>query len=637
MYRSVFYFTTVCCLIATFALATPSRAREYIRPDAPTVKIKPFTGERYEALVPDTLDLAERARLSVHGLTSPLDPNDDYDLYWTVNFKNTPPMMAKLPAYHQLSLTSKFMEALPLMRLITGSELNSNVDPIWMNKILRMVGSDGLYYIRREGNEPFRALSSCAISRCSLAVLNYYALDHNPIWKEIIEGMINRYTELAIDKGDYAYLNERYYLLGQKPDPTKLMPKGVWAVDEYSSRMIHPFGRYYAMTGYEPAKRLGDKIVHYIIYHSEYFGPDGEWLKDQLDPKKYPGREDDLHFGTHSHVLQYLVTYARDTGNRQLLEYSKKSYEWSKQRNSTNGGMSETATRIGFFQEYSNPYYPTAETCSVADMIAVAVVLAQSGYDECWDDIDRWVRNHFIENQITAADWIERLKSPIWPRQPGANESADRVAERNVGNFLSYAVANDGCSPHAAAIMHCCTGNGARVLFYVWNNILNYKDDRIRINLLLNRASKWVDVDSYIPYEGRVDVKVKTDLEDVSVRVPEWIAGGSKEVKCTVDGQARDPGWRGRYVSAGKARSGEVITLTFPIAETTIKRTIYGAPHATVLGGVEYERIVLRGNTVVHIEPEGVYYPFYQRDVYRTGKTRFIKVDRYVSGVNIHY
>ena len=30
------------------------------------------------------------------------------------------------------------------------------------------------------------------------------------------------------------------------------------------------------------------------------------------------------------------------------------------------------------------------------------------------------------------------------------------------------------------------------------------------MNLLLNRASPWIDVDSYLPYEGRVQLKNKT-------------------------------------------------------------------------------------------------------------------------------
>ena len=49
----------------------------YMQPDIPEVNLPPCNGERYEALVPDTLDLAERARLAIHGMTEPTDPEAD--------------------------------------------------------------------------------------------------------------------------------------------------------------------------------------------------------------------------------------------------------------------------------------------------------------------------------------------------------------------------------------------------------------------------------------------------------------------------------------------------------------------------------------------------------------------------------
>ena len=82
-------------LAALAVVASAAPTGEYIHPDAPTVKIKPYEGDRYEAMVPDTLDLAERARLAVNGLTEPLDPEDEYNLYWLVNFHNNPPIMQK--------------------------------------------------------------------------------------------------------------------------------------------------------------------------------------------------------------------------------------------------------------------------------------------------------------------------------------------------------------------------------------------------------------------------------------------------------------------------------------------------------------------------------------------------------------
>ena len=43
-------------------------------------------GERYEATVPDTLDLAERAEIALNGLCRTVDPEDDYMMYFHVNY-----------------------------------------------------------------------------------------------------------------------------------------------------------------------------------------------------------------------------------------------------------------------------------------------------------------------------------------------------------------------------------------------------------------------------------------------------------------------------------------------------------------------------------------------------------------------
>ncbi len=82
------------------------------------------------------------------------------------------------------------------------------------------------------------------------------------------------------------------------------------------------------------------------------------------------------------------------------------------------------------------------------------------------------------------------------------------------------------------------------------------------MNLLLNRASPWADVDSYLPYAGQVDVKVKRPLVEVTLRVPEWVGPGSPQVRATRGKTPVEPAWRGRYVSLGPARPGETLSLT---------------------------------------------------------------------------
>src|SRR5262245_30478899 len=51
----------------------------YINPKVLEFELPPYRGERYEATVPDTLDIAERARLGVNALTAPTDELADYE------------------------------------------------------------------------------------------------------------------------------------------------------------------------------------------------------------------------------------------------------------------------------------------------------------------------------------------------------------------------------------------------------------------------------------------------------------------------------------------------------------------------------------------------------------------------------
>ena len=50
-----------------------------------------YTGQRYAALVPDTLDLQERAMLAINVLTRATNPQADYEQYFGVNFRHNPP------------------------------------------------------------------------------------------------------------------------------------------------------------------------------------------------------------------------------------------------------------------------------------------------------------------------------------------------------------------------------------------------------------------------------------------------------------------------------------------------------------------------------------------------------------------
>jgi hypothetical protein len=202
-------------------------------------------------------------------------------------------------------------------------------------------------------------------------------------------------------------------------------------------------------------------------------------------------------------------------------------------------------------------------------------------------------------------------------------QTDERVGERNIGAFAGWPSANDFFGAkvnqgHRNIFMHCCTGNGTRAIYYIWEHILEYEGGKLRVNLLLNRASRWADVDSYIPYEGRVDVKVK-EACDLSVRIPEWVSPG--EVRVHVGGADRQVDFTGRYAQVGGVKPGDVAAVTFPIGERT--DTVW----------IEKDRYVLvrKGNEVVGIDPPGRYAPLFQRDHYRTDRARWRKIERFVA------
>ena len=152
--------------------------------------------------------------------------------------------------------------------------------------------------------------------------------------------------------------------------------------------------------------------------------------------------------------------------------------------------------------------------------------------------------------------------------------------------------------------------------------MIDFNDGTLRVNLLFNRASKWADIDSHIPFKGQVDVHAKRKL-NLEMRLPEWAK--PEEAKAVVNGKERKLTFDGRYAKIGKVKKGQTASLIMPIRERTQVVPIQGPP-----GGVNDYTMIIRGNSVVSIDPPGKYNPLYQGGHYRTGETLYQKVERYI-------
>ena len=115
----------------------------YIYPEAPAATVPPYDGERYQALVPDTFDVAERARQVINPLTEATDADADREIYFMGVFCVKPALLCH--GVSDANVQPKFQLTVPLMRMISGSEQNLHVEAEWLTRLRRCIGPEGLY------------------------------------------------------------------------------------------------------------------------------------------------------------------------------------------------------------------------------------------------------------------------------------------------------------------------------------------------------------------------------------------------------------------------------------------------------------------------------------------------------------
>jgi hypothetical protein len=323
-------------------------------------------------------------------------------------------------------------------------------------------------------------------------------------------------------------------------------------------------------------------------------------------------------------TLMGLSWYAGVAHDPRAMEVARSGYEYLR-----NWGIA----RIGLF----------GESCTVGDMTLLAIKLTDLGVGDYWEDVDSYVRNHLTEMQITDAKKMQAVVDQMPPAQglDPKNTTTDRVVERTVGTYLSDSSHPSLITQRSFRWTICCSGNCTPALYYAWEGITRY-DEATKsavINLLLNRASAWLDIDSYLPYEGKVVIRNKT-ARNISVRIPRW--ADKTAVHALVDGKPAQFRWIGQYLSLDNLASSAQITITFPMIKTVEQYTITWTEkddwHEGMNAGSGHETYTctFKGNTLVDIAPRSssLGYPLYRRDYERdSDRAPTNKVTRFVSSV----
>ena len=299
--------------------------------------------------------------------------------------------------------------------------------------------------------------------------------------------------------------------------------------------------------------------------------------------------------------------------------------------------------RIGVFSQSVGGVPNTVEGCTIADMVALGIRLSDYGVGDYWDDVDQIVRNQLVEQQLVRADLLEKVARAAQSPDEKSRELEPKLAswsEKFYGDLLkrSQPVTHEAIQrslglfagagfPTCLAYpvqLGCCSGNATQALYYAWEAILRGKDGAVQVNLLLNRVSPWLDVDSYLPYEGKVVLHVK-QARNVAVRIPAWVDRAA--IKSMVNGGKAAPRWVGNFLLFDLVQPRDVITIEFPMVEQTMQFTLPRDKKYTIR---------FKGNTVVDIAPRDTLataYPIYLREQYKKDAAPLKQVQRYASDI----
>ncbi len=504
-------------------------------------------GKYYAATVPKTLDLAERAKLAVHGLTRFLDENDQYSTYGHGFFSTIPAFMVH--DHGQSQNWGKIVDALVLAREMSGSTLNLDIELASLNGMMNYA------LLKMEEAYPV------PLARMTMALIS---LNHFHPKLEIVD-QVQRYADVLVKgmtidrKRDHAYYGPENRRWERDDNENELGISG-------SYLQMHTHGQ--VLRALVMADALAEVQVdraHLTLLRNFIMEP-AFWQPETHAPLVVPAEHGQFwgHHHSYMHALLGLLYYAHLTGDIKTGTFVRASYEYMR----TYG-----IARIGLF----------GESCTIGDMTYLAIRLSRWGVGDYWEDVDQYTRNHLVEMQITDTTPIravtdnhgiafEDVQLEPWCRRITTND----VLNRCLGIYWSDAShptlipLRRNHAPNRSGLQWvvCCTGNCIKALFETWNAIVDY--DHIthtaHVNLLMNRASPWLDIDSSLPYQGKVVIRNKT-ARTLLVRVPQWVDKAA--VQCELGGRRASTVWTGNYLLFTGLADGTRIDVRFPMVETT--------------------------------------------------------------------
>ena len=619
-----------------------------------------------KTMVPDTLDLAWHGSLAINGILGPLNPDLDYERYCLAYFSVHPAYMI-----HASSMISgihpKFVEGLPLLRQMTGSTAQLDIEKGFIDAVLANCADDGMIYDRAVPERPWNTGVYYGVEgwnedyahlggngRLLAGFVNQYKATADESWREHARRLAERMLELIVTKGDYAYIpylglgNDFSYPRKSGWTHTKEpvhAQEGAEAAAICSLAMpIRGFVPWYKLTGDERFLEMARKLARFCLLP--------RWWGAPQDIEPLAGAQHG-HFWGHWHAyssaLLSLLEYAAAADDFVAKQFVRDSYEFTRQVGIHRLGVFPSSHPVT-----ARPGVPVTEGCSAADMVMLAIGMTDAGLGDYWDDVEQTTRNVLVEMQASSREEMERVSMagrhrPInspWG-DPGdgrfrgrhgvipGQESVDRVIERTVGGFGAMAGAR-----HILPIIGPCDSANCPIGMYAaWEGILRREGEAANVNLWMNRRSPWADVWSWLPYEGKVMVRNK-GMKRITVRLPGWTS--RRSVAARVNGQAAQPEWIGNRAVFAGLKGNEEIVMEVPVKTEKASYTL-STLNLRRWQGPDTYNCEFRGHTAISVgEPPSAptgqpmtEYRIFQREHMRAAQAPMKEMPAYVHPENL--
>ena len=529
----------------------------------------------------DRFDPLECTRLVHHYITNMVDKAEDNLPYWLL-LPNKKPAEAAHCRVDDAELVGSWYEGLVCCMEILGTDVGADVKASLRRHLMRSWGEHGLRFCEKY---PWTHTVHASFHEMGyiLPALNRITEEYpddeeaERRTSELIRGMrslvIERKTR-CFWSGDYQETVPIYefpndiYLKDGGFDLTRHTGRGEQAIR--NGVMLDALVRRYELKHDEVALDLAVGLANFVLGPSRYFSYD-------------------MTFFGHVHSAVWfacgLLRLGRVTGDETYIEKAKGIYDFVRSLSSSFGWVPEYA-------RWHPPQEEHCETCCVRDMIVCAHELIECGYDEYWDDMNRFARNQLVENQVRYTGYVVCDNT-----KPDADGITYRdIDKRMIGGFTGGSEPNSISLTRFRSIAGCCVGTAPVALKTVWDDSVTNEDGVWCVNIPYDRETDALTVRSFLPDEGRIELTAKVDCA-AGVRAYDWMQGAV----LTVDGETVPAD--GKILSA-PLRAGQTLVVTFPIETKEVRETARGTLF----------RVYWRGCDVVDMLPRGEHVRLYQRD-----------------------